>query len=244
MITQTSTLAQARATIAQARSVAVLTGAGVSQESGVPTFRGPGGLWRNYRPEDLATPEAFARDPQLVWEWYAWRRNLIADTQPNPAHRALADWERCVESFLLITQNVDGLHDRAGSRNVAKLHGDIWQVRCTRCGLEERNEQVPLDPMPPRCRCGAIERPDVVWFGEPLPGEPWERAREASSRAQIFLVVGTSALVQPAASLPHMAHQAGATLLEVNFEPTPLSSLAEFSFRGKAGELLPELLGT
>lgn len=243
MLTQMSSLESARASIAQARSVAVLTGAGISQESGIPTFRGPGGLWRNFRAEDLATPEAFARDPQLVWEWYAWRRGIIAQAQPNAAHHALAEWEPRVESFLLITQNVDGLHDRAGSQKLAKLHGDIWQVLCTRCGRRERNELVPLEPLPPRCLCGAIQRPDIVWFGEALPTEVWQQAVEATAHAQVFLVVGTSAIVHPAASLPAMAREAGAVLIEVNFEPTPLSALADLSFRGKAGELLPALLG-
>lgn len=242
MITQTSSLARARASIGQASAVAVLTGAGISQESGVPTFRGAGGLWRSFRAEDLATPEAFARDPKLVWEWYDWRRGIIAKAEPNAGHRALAEFEQRVESFLLITQNVDGLHERAGSRKLAKLHGDIWQVRCTRCGRRQRNLEVPLEPLPPRCPCGALLRPDVVWFGEGLPEDVWQKAIEATRQAQVFLVVGTSALVHPAAALPQVALASGATLVELNPDPTPLSERAHFSLRGKAGELLPELL--
>lgn len=242
MKTLTPNMQSARARIARTRSVAVLTGAGISQESGVPTFRGPGGLWRSFRPEELATPEAFARDPKLVWEWYDWRRSVVAKVAPNAGHRALADWEQRCASFLLITQNVDGLHERAGSRRIARLHGDIWQVRCTGCGRREKNLTVPLPELPPRCSCGALLRPDVVWFGEGLPPAPWQEAVEAATRAEVFLVVGTSALVQPAASLPHLARQSGAVLVEVNLEPTALTDRVQFSLLGKAGEILPELL--
>ncbi len=150
----------------QARSVAVLTGAGVSAESGVPTFRGNNGLWRQYRAEDLATPGAFARDPKLVWEWYDWRRGLIAQAQPNAGHRALVELEKRVPSFTLITQNVDGLHELAGSRNVLEVHGSIWKVRCTSCERERMDRRTPLPEIPPKCECGALLRPGVVWFGE------------------------------------------------------------------------------
>src|SRR5260370_1133383 len=153
----------------QANSVAVLTGAGVSAESGVPTFRGVNGLWKQYRAEDLATPEAFDRDPRLVWEWYDWRRCLIANAKPNAGHYALAELERQVPSFTLITQNVDDLHDTAGSRNILKVHGSIWIVRCTSCGKERVDRTAPLPDLPPRCECGSLLRPGVVWFGEPLP---------------------------------------------------------------------------
>ncbi len=230
--------------LAEAERVVVLTGAGISAESGVPTFRGTGGLWRQHRPEDLATPEAFARGPRLVWEWYDWRRARVAKAEPNPGHLALAQLERRVPDFTLITQNVDGLHERAGSRRVLKLHGDIWTLHCLGCGLEETNHDVPLREIPPRCTCGGLFRPGVVWFGEALPADVLRQAMEAAAHAQVFLVVGTSAVVQPAASLPLLAQQNEAKLVEVNLEETPLSAQADASFWGKAGELLPRLLET
>ncbi len=230
--------------LAEAERVVVLTGAGISAESGVPTYRGAGGLWRQHRPEDLATPEAFARGPRLVWEWYDWRRARVAKAEPNPGHLALAQLERRVPDFTLITQNVDGLHQRAGSRRVLKLHGDIWTLHCLGCGLEETNHDVPLREIPPRCTCGGLFRPGVVWFGEALPADVLRHAMEAAAHAQVFLVVGTSAVVQPAASLPLLAQQNGAKLVEVNLEETPLSAQADASFWGKAGELLPRLLET
>ncbi len=228
--------------LAEAERVVVLTGAGISAESGVPTFRGAGGLWRQHRPEDLATPEAFARGPRLVWEWYDWRRARVAKAEPNPGHLALAQLERRVPDFTLITQNVDGLHQRAGSQRVLKLHGDIWTLHCLGCGLEETNHDVPLREIPPRCSCGGLFRPGVIWFGEALPADVLRHAMEAAAHAQVFLVVGTSAVVQPAASLPLLAQQNGAKLVEINLEETPLSAQADASFWGKAGELLPCLL--
>lgn len=229
--------------LASARSVAVLTGAGVSAESGVPTFRGADGLWRQYRAEDLATPEAFARDPTLVWEWYDWRRQLIAKCQPNPAHHAIALLERQVQEFLLITQNVDGLHRMAGSVGMVELHGSLWRVRCLQDGRITEKLDVPLDTIPPRCACGGLLRPDVVWFGEALPFDALQQAFEAAESCDVFLVVGTSAVVQPAASLPRVARNKGAYVVEVNLEPTPLTSIAHESHHGKAGEILPKLLG-
>jgi NAD-dependent protein deacetylase/lipoamidase len=238
-----------RAALDGAGFIVVLTGAGISAESGIPTFRGADGLWRNFSPQELATPEAFERNPRLVWEWYDWRRGIIHKSQPNAGHRALAELERRKaeggrgkERFALLTQNVDGLHERAGSRNITKLHGDIWQVRCVRCGVTERNEQVPLEPLPPRCRCGGLVRPGVVWFGEPLPQTEWQHAEEASLRAQVFLVVGTSASVYPAAGLAQAAHDSGARLAIVNPEATPLDGLADWVLRGPAGEVLPKLI--
>jgi NAD-dependent deacetylase len=234
--------AEAAARLREAQRVLVLTGAGVSAESGVPTFRGPQGLWRSFRPEDLATPEAFARDPGLVWEWYAWRRETVAACAPNPAHRALAALEARVPEFLLATQNVDGLHARAGSRRLVELHGSLWRVRCTGCG-EVAARREPFPELPPRCRCGSVLRPDVVWFGETLPVEALQRAFTAAREAQVVLVVGTSSLVHPAAAIPEAALFAGACVVEVNPEPTPLSDRATVSLRGRAADVVPWLAG-
>ncbi len=233
---------QAREWLQSASSIVVLTGAGISAESGVPTFRGPGGLWRDFRPEELATPEAFARDPQLVWEWYDWRRSVLATVVPNAGHRALVELEKRTPRFTLITQNVDGLHDRAGSASPLKLHGDIWMVRCLACGCEARDERIPLPELPPRCACGGVLRPAVIWFGEPLPRETWDRACQATEQAEVFLVVGTSAVVYPAAGLVPMAKSCGARVIECNMEETPFSASLDRSFRGKAGEILPALI--
>ena len=225
-----------------ARSVAVLTGAGISAESGVPTFRdAQTGLWESYRPEDLATPEAFARDPELVWNWYAWRRELVGGAEPNAGHYALADLEQRVSNFTLATQNVDGLHRRAGSCNVLELHGNISR---TVCSFEyEDVEPEGLEGEPPLCpNCGSYLRPDVVWFGEALPVEAFERARDDASRSDVFLSVGTSSLVQPAASLPQSALSGGATVVEVNPENTPLTPHADYALQGPAGEALSALL--
>jgi NAD-dependent deacetylase len=184
-----------------ASAIAVLTGAGVSAESGVPTFRsnspGTPGLWKQYRPEDLATPGAFARDPQLVWEWYDWRRSLIARAKPNPGHYALASAEARARKFTLITQNVDGLHELAGSRNVLRLHGSIWILRCLECQGEREDRRTPLPEIPPRCECGGMLRPGVVWFGEPLPSKIWQDAETAARQADLVLLIGTSAVVYP-----------------------------------------------
>jgi NAD-dependent deacetylase len=226
-----------------ARRVVVLTGAGVSAESGVPTFRGADGLWGRHRAEDLATPEAFARDPRLVWEWYEWRRQLIATRRPNPAHEAIAALEARAQEFLLITQNVDGLHRRAGSRRLVELHGSLWRVRCLAEGTVTENPEVPLPSLPPCCACGALLRPDVVWFGEALPAHAIRQAYDAAEACDVMLVVGASALVQPAASLPTIGKAHGAYVVEVNLEPTPLSAFADESHHGKAGEVLPRLLG-
>jgi NAD-dependent deacetylase len=235
-------LEQARAWIAAATSLAVLTGAGISAESGIPTFRGAGGLWRDYKPEELATPEAFARDPRLVWEWYNWRRELIAKAAPNAAHRALVELEKRKPGFTLITQNVDGLHDRAGSGKILKLHGDIWRMRCTACGANWSDRRAPLPKLPPHCACGGLARPGVVWFGEPLPDGMMKEAEHAASSAQVVLVIGTSAVVHPAASLIPCARQAGAKIIEINTEETAASARVDCALRGPAGELLPLLL--
>ncbi len=230
-----------RSVVQQASRIAVLTGAGISAESGIPTFRGPGGIWRTYKAEDLATPEAFARDPEFVWEWYDYRRSVIAEVQPNAGHRALVDWEKRVKEFTLITQNVDGLHDRAGSRAILKVHGDIWMVRCMECGREREEKSARLSEIPPRCGCGGIERPGVVWFGEALPAAVWERAKRAVQEVEIMLVVGTSAVVHPVAGLVELAKSRGAVVVEVNVADTPVTPGADYSLRGPAGTVLPTL---
>ena len=224
----------------KAKRVAALTGAGISAESGVPTFRGKEGLWRQFRAEDLASPAAFARDPKLVWEWYDWRRGLIAGCAPNPGHCTLAKWEKTIPEFILMTQNVDGLHPLAGATNLLELHGNIWKVRCTNDGQVRDSRDVPLPEIPPRCPdCGALLRPHIVWFGEALDQAVIGRAIAASAACEVMLVVGTSAIVYPAASLPLYAAEAGAAIIEINPDPTPLTSSAGVSIRGPAGEILP-----
>ena len=203
-------LEQARDWLARATRVAVLTGAGISAESGVPTFRGDGGLWKDYRAEDLATPEAFVKDPRLVWEWYNLRRELISKALPNDAHKALVKLEVRKREYTLITQNVDGLHDRAGSGRMLKLHGDIWRMRCTVCGANWPDRRAPLPKIPPHCACGGLARPGVVWFGEPLADGMMKEAEHAAGAAEVFLVIGTAAVVYPAASLVPYAKQGGA----------------------------------
>lgn len=233
-------LTKAKELLRKASRIAVLTGAGISAESGIPTFRGAGGLWKNFRPEDLATPEAFDRDPATVWEWYRWRRDLVAKAEPNAGHRALVRLEERTAQFALITQNVDGLHDRAGSRRILKVHGDIWVNRCRTCGRETAT--LPPDPLP-RCQCGGLLRPGVVWFGESLPPGVWQEAEKAASEAEVLLVVGTSAQVYPAAGLVPYAQRNGAAVIEVNLEATPFSDAVDVALRGLAGEILPEIVG-
>lgn len=219
--------------------ILALTGAGVSAESGLATFRGPGGMWEGRDPMELATPEAFADDPHTVWRFYAWRREQAAAASPNPAHRALAELESGRDDFTLVTQNVDGLHERAGSRGVIRLHGTLWRLRCSVEGTERDDLRDDLGPLPPRCECGALLRPAVVWFGESLPEEALERAMHAARRAGVVLVAGTSSLVYPAAALPEIAQRAGAYVVEINPEETPLSALADERLAGAAGQILP-----
>ena len=240
-------LTLAREALSRARSIAVLTGAGVSAESGIPTFRDAlTGLWERFKPEELATPEAFTANPKRVWEWYAWRREKVAAAIPNPGHVALAELEReCIArdaNFTLITQNVDGLHQIAGSRNVIELHGNIRRVKC----FDHHHPAASWTEMgevPPRCpQCGSMLRPDVVWFGEMLPDDALETAMRAARQCDVFLSIGTSAVVEPAASLPLVARQAGAMVIEVNREATALTAVAQISLRGTAGEILPSIV--
>ncbi|MDT0616992.1 NAD-dependent deacylase [Salinisphaera sp. P385] len=231
------------AEIAAADTVAVLTGAGVSAASGIPTFReAQTGLWAQFRPEELATPEAFAADPGRVWQWYQWRRSLIARAEPNGAHRAIARLQRHLADCRVITQNVDGLHERAGAR-VAALHGNIWRQRChRRCGHQETVAAPDEHPQPPVCpACGGPVRPDVVWFGETLPGEALDAAVAAVERADVVLVAGTSGLVYPAAALPEQALALGRTVVEINPDDTPLSTAVTARSRAAADVALATL---
>jgi NAD-dependent deacetylase len=235
-------LEEARGRVQRARSVAVLTGAGISADSGVPTFRGQDGLWRSFRAEDLATPEAFARDPRLVWEWYGWRRELIATKNPNAAHHALVELERRYERFWLITQNVDGLHGAAGSKDPIELHGNIWKVRCTGCGRVGTNRDVPLTLLPYCGECAGLLRPHIVWFGESLSSEDLGRSEDALRSCDLLVIIGTSGVVYPAASFASGARAAGAFVVEINLDSTPNTALVDVSLQGRAKDLVPQLL--
>jgi NAD-dependent deacetylase len=242
-----SQINQAAQALRNANSIAVLTGAGISAESGIPTFRDAlTGLWENFRPEELATPAAFLANPKLVWEWYAWRRERVAQALPNPGHLALAALEAACTArgatFALITQNVDGLHQIAGSRNVIELHGNIRLVKCFDNHHPVATWAGGSDV--PRCpQCASMLRPDVVWFGEMLPEAALATAMAAAHACDVFLSVGTSTVVEPAASLPFIASQAGARVIEVNPQATALSARAQCSLRGLAGAILPQLVG-
>ena len=228
-----------------ARRVTVVTGAGVSAASGIPTFRGAAGLWRTFRAEDLATPEAFERDPVTVWEWYDWRRQVIAGARPNAAHETIASWSRSFEEFALVTQNVDGLHELAGTAGVVRFHGSIWALRCAAsCGARPdgwEDRTAPLAGIPPRCPdCGGLARPGVVWFGEAIPPAALEAARRAVL-CDVCVVAGTSSLVMPAASLVDEARARGAWTVEINPEATPASSRVDCAIAGRAEAVLPEI---
>lgn len=228
--------------IIKSRRCVVLTGAGISAESGVPTFRGQEGLWGKFKPEELASMNAFMANPEVVWNWYNWRRELIAKVQPNAGHLALVEIEKIFEKFVLVTQNVDNLHALAGSKSILELHGNIYRNKCVDCDVlfEFAGD---IDPNNiPSCRlCGGKIRPDIVWFGEMLEPEIINTALARSEAADVFFSVGTSALVHPAATLPIVAKNHGAVLVEINAEPTPLTELADFNFLGKSGEILPKL---
>jgi len=224
-------------------NLAVLTGAGVSQESGLRTFRdAQTGLWAQYKPEDLASPQAFARDPKLIWDWYAWRREAIKGVRPNAGHYALAEIEKHIPHFTLITQNVDGLHRMAGNQNVLELHGNIQRVRCSECYTFTETWGDDTESVPQCSACGGLLRPDVVWFGEALPREQLATAVEATRTCDVFFSIGTSGVVQPAAALGFAAHNRDAVVVEINAETTPLTPKADYVFQGKSGEILPELV--
>jgi len=230
--------------IAGSKRITVLTGAGISAESGVPTFRGSGGIWRNYQVTDVATPQAFARDPELVWEFYNWRRDLISKVTVNPGHKALVTLEKHVNDFTLITQNVDGLHKEAGSERLLEIHGNLWEVKCMKCSLVTMDRSKNMGTLPKCSQCGGLLRPNVVWFGESLDPDIIHKAIEASQNCECMLIVGTSGVVQPAASLAYHAKAEGAVVAEINIEQTPQSGHMDFVLTGKAGEILPILVET
>ena len=242
-MTQTTALATLKEKLATAQSLTILTGAGISADSGIPTFRGVDGLWRNFRAEELATPEAFERDPRLVWEWYNWRRELIAAKRPNPAHEAVVELERRYRPrFWLITQNVDGLHRAAGSEQLSEIHGNIWKVRCTVCGDIEDNHDTPITILPSCSRCHGLLRPHIVWFGESLFSSDLDRCADALRSCDVLLVIGTSGVVYPAAGFAAVAKNAGAFVAEINPDATPQSETVDLLLRGRAKELMPLLL--
>ncbi len=250
LIGQTATLddqtAQAVSILRRAQYLIILTGAGVSQESGIPTFRdAQTGLWARYDPMELATPQAFCRKPELVWEWYTYRRRLVAEAKPNPGHRALVELERHVPRVVVLTQNVDGLHQKAGSSDVVELHGSIWRDKCySACqGEPTLVNTAALAGSPPGCpHCGAPVRPDIVWFGEPLPPDALGRANQASIECDVMLVVGTSGAVYPAAELPVITARAGHPVIEVNQSTSGITPVADLFLLGPGGSVLPRLL--
>lgn len=229
-----------RSVLGRAGEVVVFSGAGMSAESGVPTFRGEDGIWKKFKPEELANFSSFIRNPALVWEWYDHRKKLMSAVEPNAGHRAIAAMEKCFEKVTVVTQNVDNLHRRAGSSIIYELHGNIDRNYCIGCGTFI-TDIPPIEPgTAPRCTaCGGLIRPDVVWFGEDLPEEEWNASVAAARRADLFIAVGTSGVVYPAASIPSLAKRAGAYVVEINTEPTDLTALADETIIGKAGEILP-----
>ena len=224
----------------KAKRATVLTGAGISEESGIPTFRGAGGIWAKYDYRKLATPQGFRDDPHIVWEWYQLRQIEMKKAMPNPAHDTIALMEKHFEEFSVLTQNIDGMHARAGSRNIVELHGNIWRMRCPRDGTTIVLDD-PVKEIPPLCQCGSIMRPDVVWFGEQLSQSAVEVASKAASESEAIFVVGTSAVVYPAAALPILTKNSGGLVIEINIEETDVSSYADASLFGRAGNVLPAL---
>lgn len=225
----------------EAGSIVFFTGAGISAESGISTFRGEDGLWKKFRPEELASFDAFIKNPELVWEWYNYRKKIIHDSNPNPAHLTIAEMQSHFKDVTVVTQNVDNLHRRAGSKKIFELHGNIERNFCINC-KKFHNEELDFSAGVPKCECGGLIRPDVVWFGEYLPEDQFLGGEKAAINSDIFFVVGTSAIVYPAAGLIYTAIASGAVIVEINIEETSLTSMANYSFFGKAGEILPALL--
>lgn len=229
-------------TLKNSTSLFVLTGAGISAASGIPTFRGKDGLWKKHRALDLATPQAFNNNPALVWEWYHWRQKIILRSKPNPAHVALVELETKVKEYLLLTQNVDNLHQRAGSRHVLELHGNIFRTQCIQCGIKASHADIETPFVGiPKCSCGGMLRPDVVWFGEPIPPSIWQTTVDFLNKADTVIICGTSGVVWPAAALPEMAKSKGSTLIEINIEATPISQMVDIFLGGKSSEILPKI---
>ena len=236
-------IAKAYELVSNSNEIVVLTGAGISAESGIPTYRGEEGLWKNYSPQELATPEAFFRNPELAWEWYDSRRAIMKNARPNPGHFAITALEKEKRDFTLITQNVDGLHFAAGTRNVIELHGSLWEIKCTECERTEKNYQVPIPKLPPKCdACDAVMRPNTVWFGEIIPMERIDRCLFAIEQCDLLLIVGTSGVVEPAASMGLIAKKSEKPVVEINLDVTPGTGLYDASVMGKSGEVLPLLV--
>lgn len=227
--------------IATSEKVVFFTGAGISAESGIPTFRGKDGIWNKLKPEELANFNAFMRNPQMVWEWYNHRKKIIHESKPNSGHFAIAEFEKYFDDVTVVTQNIDNLHRRAGSKKIYELHGNIERNYCINCKTFY-NEELDFSEGVPKCKCGGLIRPDVVWFGEFLPADQLEASERAAINSDIFFVVGTSAVVYPAAGLVYTAKRSGSYIVEVNIEETDVSSIADISFFGEAGKVLPEIL--
>jgi NAD-dependent deacetylase len=224
-----------------AKRVSVLTGAGISAESGIPTFRGMDGIWKKFNPQELASLDAFMPNPELVWEWYEYRRKVLKSISPNPAHYVLAKMEQQFPHFTISTQNVDGLHQNAGSKTVYELHGSIQQNKCLECGIQIKDVFLPKNGTVPHCTCGGMVRPDVVWFGENLPVDILDTCFTEAKLADVFFTIGTSSVVYPAAKLPEEAKNNGAFVVEINLEPTPFSPKADHTIFAKAGDVLPKI---
>lgn len=228
--------------IEKAKRIGILTGAGISADSGIITFRGKNGLWNNIEVQKLATLKGFLNNPEFVWQWYDERRREIAANKPNPGHLTLASLEKHFDKISIITQNVDGYHQKAHSTEVIELHGSIWEFKCMGCEKIIKNFDAPLKDLSPKCDCGGLQRPNVVWFGEAIPQKGLDESLKIASECDIFFVIGTSAIVQPAASIPIIAKRSKAYLVEINLEDTPLTKQTDISFKGKAKDILPELL--
>ena len=225
----------------EASSLVFFSGAGISAESGIPTFRGEGGLWKKFRPEELANFNAFISKPELVWEWYNHRKKIIHNAQPNEGHLTIARMQKYFDKVTVVTQNIDNLHRRAGSKDIFELHGNIERNYCVNC-KESYNEELDFSKGVPKCKCGGLIRPDVVWFGEMLPEDQFRGGESVSVNSDVFFVVGTSAVVYPAVGLVYAAKQGGAVIVEINIEQTEISSIADYSFLGESGKVLPEIL--